>query len=293
MDFNHKSVLLKETIKFLKPVRGKKYIDATVGLGGHTREILKLGGKVLGIDWDEGVLDKARKRLISACPSAFLKLARGNFADISKIARKNGFSEVSGVLFDLGVGSYHLEDKSRGFSFDSDAELDMRMDRGLKVRAVDLINGLTKGELNELFSQIAQEKYSRAISEAVISARVVKPIKTCRELADLVSTVKKKKGKIHPATKVFMALRIIVNDEFNNLKQGLAGAVELLAKEGRLVVISFHSGEDKIVKNFFKDNKELSILTKKPIEANSEEISVNPRARSAKLRAAEKITWEN
>jgi len=289
MDLEHTSVLLKEAVAGLKVGEGEKYIDATIGLGGHAREILKLGGRVLGIDLDSEVLSVARKRLKNACPGAFLKLIEGNFSKIGEIGRKNGFGEVAGVLFDLGVGSYHFDDRERGFSFESEAVLDMRMDKSLTVQAVDLINGLTRKELDELFSKMAQEKYSGAIAKAIISARSIKPIRTCRELADLIAKVKRKHGRIHPATKVFMALRIVVNDELNNLKKGLAGAEGVLKKGGRLVVISFHSGEDRIVKNFFNKANKLKIITKKPIEADKKEVRENRRARGAKLRIAEKI----
>jgi 16S rRNA (cytosine1402-N4)-methyltransferase len=295
----HTPVLLKETLKYLNVKKGKKYIDATVGGGGHAEAILKLGGEILGIDYDPEAIKAAREHLSQACPSARAsgfggqraswRLAQGNFDQLGEIAKKNGFEPVAGILFDLGVSSHQLDDLERGFSFQSEATLDMRMNPNLGVTAADLINGLNKGELNELFSKLAEEKHSRRLAEAVVSACRVKPVRTCRELADLVVKTVGKKGKVHPATRIFQALRIAVNDELNNLKEALPQAVELLKPEGRLVIISFHSGEDRIVKQFLKDEEKLKILNKKPVRPTEAEIKANPRSRSAKLRAGERL----
>lgn len=290
----HIPVLVDQVVKVLEPGPEKKYIDTTVGGGGHTEAIIKKGGRVLGIDMDPKALEMARKRLASACPPGAFTLAHGNFANLAEIAKKEGFEPVSGILFDLGVSTYQLEDPSRGFSFGAEAPLDMRMDPNLKVTAKDLINVLNEGELYELFTKLGEEHYSRPIARAICRARRIKPIETCNQLAQIILRARPKHGKYdrtHPATRVFQALRIAVNDELNNLRVALPQAVDLLEPGGRLVVLSFHSLEDRIVKNFFKEGAEkrtLKILTKKPIRPTREEIEKNPRARSGKLRAAEK-----
>ena len=294
----HKPALLKEVIEYLNIKPGEKYIDATVGGGGHTEAILKRGGKVLGIDCDPEAIKAARRYLSQACPVPKFRdvgvswcLVRENFAHLKEVAEEKGFAQVAGIFFDLGVSSYQLETPERGFSFEAETFLDMRMDPSLKVTAADLINGLNKGELDELFSKLAQEKYSRRLAGAICRARRIAPIRTCRQLTEIVVKVKpRKKGGRHPATNCFLALRIAVNDELNNLKRALPQALALLKIKGRLVIISFHSGEDRIVKNFLKKNKDrLKILTKKPVRPTEREIKANPRSRSAKLRAGEKI----
>lgn len=292
MENFHTPVLLEEIIDFLRVTPGEKYIDATLGGGGHTEEILKRGGKVLGIDWDPEAIEYVGSRIQGLGFRNNLTLIRGNFKDLKQIALSNNFGEVSGILFDLGVSTHQISTEERGFSFSSDAPLDMRMDPGLAVTAQDLVNGLTKGELYELFFKLGEEHNSRAIAQAVVRARAVKPIRTCLELAELIAQVKGggwKKRKIHPATQVFQALRIAVNGELENLKVALPQAVELLKKEGRLVVISFQSLEDRIVKDFFRQEKRLKTLTKHPLRPSVEEITINPRSRSAKMRLAEKI----
>jgi len=294
----HEPVLLKEIIDYLRAKRGEKYIDTTVGGGGHTEAILKLGGKILAIDCDPEAIKAARRYLASACPPGkhySWRLVSGNFKDLFQIAKKERFLSVSGILFDLGVSSHQLEKAERGFSFSLEAPLDMRMDPRLKVTAADLINGLNKGELNELFARVGQEHYSRRLAEAICRARKLKPIKTTGQLVEIINqalpTKEKKKSKLHPATRVFLALRIAVNDELNNLKKALPQALDLLKPKGRLAIISFHSGEDRIVKQFFKGQGKkgkLTIITKKPVQPTTEETEKNPRSRSAKLRVAEK-----
>jgi len=299
MEF-HQSVLLKEVIENLKIKKNGKYIDGTVGGAGHSEAILKLGGNILGIDYDPEALNHAREHLSAACPfpdksrelDASWRLVRGNFKDISKIAEDNNLKAVDGILLDLGVSSHQLETPERGFSFNSDAPLDMRMDPDLKVTAQDLINVLNKGELEKLFQKFAQEKRSRQLAEAIVNARSISPIKTGRQLAEIILKIKYKKGKIHPATQIFQALRIAVNDEINNLKEVLPEALKILKSGGRLAIISFHSGEDRVVKQFFKDQEEKGLIKKifkKPLSPSFEEIKSNPRSRSAKLRVAEKI----
>lgn len=291
----HKPVLLKETIEILAIKPGEVYIDCTVGGAGHAEQIIKKGGFVFGLDYDWEAVDFAKKYLKSVCPDTFFKIIYGNFADLKKIAEENKIANSAGILFDLGTSLYQLKTKGRGFSFLQDEPLDMRMDKNLSVKAADLVNGLTKKELNELFSKLGEEKLSLAIANAVARARRTTPIKTTRQLAKICLRIYqakyKTRSKIHPATKVFQALRIAVNDELNNLKKALPQAGEILKNKGRLVVISFHGLEDKIVKDFFKQqsNLGLKILTKKPIVPTQEEIAKNPASRSAKLRAAEKI----
>ncbi len=303
----HQPVLLKETKELLNIKSGEKYIDATVGGGGHSLEILKLGGKVLGLDCDPEAIKAAGRYLSSACPApdharkrlgagpnTSWQLAQGNFARLKKIAQNKGFTRVAGIFFDLGVSSYQLETPQRGFSFKSQAELDMRMDPGLKVTAADLVNGLNKGELDELFYKLGEEHCSRHVAESICRARRIAPIKTCSQLAQIIAKAKPKGSfaeRIDPATRCFQALRIAVNDELNNLKQGLPQALDLLKRNGRLAVISFHSGEDRIVKNFFREmeaQEKVEIITKKPIMAGESEKVINPRSRSAKLRVVEK-----
>ncbi len=287
----HRPVLLGVVVDFLNIDKGKKYIDATVGGGGHAEAILKAGGEVLGVDWDPDAVKWAKEYLAQACPDTSWKIVRGNFADLKKIAVQEGLKKVSGIIFDLGVSSHQLEASKRGFSFQKDALLDMRMSPSLAVTAADLLKILSKKQLYALFTQFSQEKRARAIAGAIVSARRLKPIKTTKELADLVTQVyggRRKVRGLHPATKVFLALRIAVNSELENLRVALPQAVELLKPGGRLIVISFHESEDRIVKRFLKRERNLEVLTKKPITPSETEIKINPRSRSAKLRVGEK-----
>ena len=281
----HKSVLLQEVVKFLDPKPGKVFIDATIGGGGHTEELLKHGSKVLGIARDPEaisyVLDKWKI-------AENLILAHGNFSQIAQIAKDNGFADVDGILLDLGVSSHQLDEPERGFSFQKKGPLDMRMDKNLNITAYDLINNLEKRRLNEIFKTFAQEELAGPIAAAICSARQVAPIESTYELARIVEKTysrcrpRFKSGgwKVNPATKTFQALRIVVNSEKINIQECLPQTVNLIKIGGRLVVISFHSLEDGIVKRFLKTSRNLRILT---------EIRSNPRARSAKLRAAERI----
>lgn len=297
MIFSHKPVLLKEVIEYLNPEKGKKYIDATLGGGGYSFEILKKGGKVLGIDQDEDAIGFVRKRWDEESKKYNLNkenlvLVKGNFKDIQKIAHLNNFEKVSGIVFDLGLSSYQIEESGRGFSFLRDEPLDMRMDKSLKTTAADIVNTWNEEELYELFSKMGEESFSRAISNNIIRARRVAPLKSSLELAKIVVESIPEKRKIHPATKVFQALRIVVNDELGSLKTGLKDGFELLDGSGRMIVVSFHSLEDRIVKNTFKEIKQANkgkIITKKPITASDIEIKENVRARSAKMRVIEKV----
>jgi len=291
----HQPILAKEALKFLAVKPGKNYIDATIGGGGHTKLILEQSGKVLGIDRDLDAINFAKTSLGK---NSNLTLIQGNFDNLTILAKTNGFEEISGILFDFGVSSFQLDTASRGFSFQKTAPLDMRMDHQLAVTAADLVNALSKKELYDLLTKFAQEKRARAIAAAIVRARTKEPITTTTQLATLIANVYggqkgkpvRRKGGLHPATKVFQALRIAVNDELNAIKTALPQALKLLKPKGRLVTISFHEGEDRIVKQFLNQNKQyLSILTKKPIQPTKAEIRSNPRARSAKLRAAQKL----
>jgi 16S rRNA (cytosine1402-N4)-methyltransferase len=294
----HTPVLLKETIEFLKVKKGQKYIDATLGGGGHTEKILERSGIVLGIDCDLdavkfcakkfGLKLKREKDLLFG-QDPRLTLVWQNFVNLNEVAHQFDFVKVAGIIFDLGVSSHQLEAEDRGFSFERGGPLDMRMDQRLKVRAADLINSLSRRQLEEIFFKFGQEKYSRAIACAVESFRLKKKIETTEELANLIKNVVPRREKIHPATRIFMALRIAVNSELENLREALPQAVDLLDWGGRLAVVSFHSLEDRIVKHFFKERSDLEPLTKKPVVPSGTEIKENPRSRSAKLRVAEKI----
>lgn len=290
----HQPVLLNEVIEYLNVKEGGRYIDTTVGGGGHAERIIQKGGRLLGIDCDPEAVEFAKKRLEKDCPGAFWKIVQGNFANLSEIAQEHGFTQVNGILFDLGVSSHQLEAPERGFSFQEEGPLDMRMDPDLAVTAADLVNALSRNELNALFTRLGEEKRARAIADALVRARCLKKIQTTDQLANIVVEIYGGRRKVHgrhPATKVFQALRIAVNDELNNLKEGLLQAEKLLRPSGRLVIISFHGLEDRIVKNFFKEKSRagrLEIMTKKPIRPTEKEMDFNPRSRSAKLRAAEK-----
>jgi len=290
----HRPVLLQKTIEFLDPARGKLFIDATVGGGGHAFELLKRGGKVLGIDRDPEAIKHIKKSQKLKAKSQKLVLVCGNFSQIGEIAKSEGFSQLSGILFDLGVSSHQLEEARRGFSFIHEGPLDMRMDPNLNVRAFDLVNNFDKRRLNEIFKTYSQEELSWPIADAICRARQVKTIETTTELAKIVEAVyarhiKRKNKRIHPATKTFLALRLVVNSELLNLEDSLPQTVDLLEIGGRLVIVSYHSLEDGIVKRFFKQESRLKILTPKPIGPENSEIEANPRARSAKLRVAERI----
>lgn len=299
----HQPIMVDQVLKYLDPQSDHWYLDATLGDAGHTLELLRHGSKVLGLDQDPQALDRSQARIENQFPDLRLKrlaqpqsvdssldclILKANFAHLKQVVGSLNLPQFSGILFDLGVSTHQLLSPERGFSFQSDAPLDMRMDPSLKVTAADLVNGLRTAELRELFQQLGDEPYAKLIAEKIVSSRQDKPIKTTQQLAQLVSSVKQRSGHLHPATKVFQALRMAVNLERENLKQALPQAVELLSPRSCLVVISFHSGEDRLVKQFFKQAKQLTIINKKPITPRSSEIKQNPRSRSAKLRVAKK-----
>ena len=285
MNGYHIPVLLNEAIELLGVKPGDKYIDCTLGGGGHSEAILKAGGILLSIDQDSEAIENFGKHENST-------VEKGNFAHLQEIAQRAGFEKVAGILFDLGVSSHHLEAGYRGFSFNQEADLDMRMDPlGQTITAADLINAGGEKELANLFWKFGEERASRKIAKAIVDARKLGKIETTDQLAKIIIKVRGRgKGdRTHPATRVFQALRLAVNDELESLEQALPQAVELLKPGGRLVVISFHSLEDRIIKNFMQQENILKVLTKKPVAPNSVEVKINPRARSSKLRAAEKI----
>jgi 16S rRNA (cytosine1402-N4)-methyltransferase len=288
----HRSVLLHETIDWLQVEAGKKYIDATLGGGGHTAAILERGGYVLGIDQDQEALDEVKRNFQFSISNFQLRLAKGNFKDIDRIGRDNGFKNIAGIVFDLGVSSHQFDQPERGFSFQKEGPLDMRMDLEQKVKAADLIHILTKGELYELFTKLGEERFARPILASIVRARQIKKIETTTELAEIINkAVPYRQKGINPATRVFQALRIAVNDELNNLIEALPKARDLLGDRGRLAVMTFHSLEDRIVKHKFRDWADHGlgeVLTKKPIIPTEEEIEQNKRSRSAKLRVFER-----
>ncbi len=310
MEGYHSSVLLREVMEALDVKVGNWYLDSTLGDGGHTLEILKRGGKVLGIDADPQALDRSRRRLEEAGyreQSDFV-LDQGNFRDIENLITKQtdlpadathqalqaGIADhkFAGAIFDLGVSSLQLESPERGFSFSKMGPLDMRMDPNLAVRASNLISIGGRKELYELFNNLGEEKYAKVLANVIVSAREVKPIETTRDLAEIVERTLGRQGKIHPATKIFQALRIAVNDELKALEEGLEQVKNLIEKNGYIVIISFHSLEDRIVKDTFRKWQDLGlgkILTKKPIVPSEQEVYENSRSRSAKLRVFEII----
>lgn len=291
----HTPVLLKEVTDLLKVKEGDKVIDATLGGGGHTKVFLESGAFVLGIDLDDEALEYVKKN------QGFdknLTLVKGNFRDLETIAHLNNFDKVSAILFDLGVSSHQIDTPNRGFSFLKEGPLDMRMDKSSNLSAETLVNLLEKGELNDIFNKFGQEHRSWIISNSIVRARRVKAIKTTGELSRVIQEAYGiRKDEITDFTKnlinkkVFQALRIAVNDEIGNITQALPKAYELLESGGRIAVISFHSLEDRVVKNTFKDFEKKNmgkIITEKPLEAREGELVENSRAKSAKLRVFEK-----
>jgi len=287
----HLPVMVKEAIKVLNPIPGGIYIDATIGPGGHAEEILKLigsEGKLVGIDRDDEALRVARKKLFNER----LILKKGNFSDMENLLHRDGISEVDGILFDLGVSMMQMKDPERGLSFTSDKRLDMRMDREQELSAWDIVNRYPEKDLEKILREFGEERLSRKISEAIVRKRRIKPIDTCSELSGIVERLYRRRGRVHPATKTFQALRIEVNNELDELRRGLDSSLRLLKKGGRLCTISYHSLEDRIVKHFMAQSSKrglLRVMTKKPMPPGSEELRSNPSSRSAKLRAAEKI----
>lgn len=276
----HIPVMVHEVLERLNIKPGKRYIDATIGGGGHGVEIVRRGGLLLGIDQDTEAIEETRRIFKE---ERDWEIVQGNFRDIGKLAREHGFETVDGVLFDLGVSSHQLDSASRGFSYRfGDAPLDLRLDQKKGKTAKDIIASASERELYEIFAKYGEEERAGAIAHAIVLARRVKPIATTGQLAAIVSENQS------TLSKVFQALRIAVNDELGALREGLSGAETLLSRGGRLAVISFHSLEDRIVKEFFK-RAIWQMITKRPQRASSHEVEENIRSRSAKLRVAEKL----
>ncbi len=288
----HTPVLVEEVIDALHIEKGKKYIDATCGAGGHSREIVKRGGILLGIDVDpEGVAQaKETFNILAQTKREGIdwRIVQGNFGDIEKIGKEQGFTSVSGILFDLGVSSHQLDSASRGFSYRFNAQLDLRFNQNIGQPASKIVQTYSEGELYEVFAKFGEEERARSIAHAFVSTRNIKKIITTFDIKEIVAKIIKNHDRQNATlSRIFQALRIEVNDERENLKKGLSGAFQLLEQRGILVVISFHSGEDRIVKQFMNTNA-YHIKTIKPIVASQSEIMGNVRSRSAKMRVAMK-----
>ncbi|OGY45403.1 MAG: 16S rRNA (cytosine(1402)-N(4))-methyltransferase [Candidatus Buchananbacteria bacterium RIFCSPHIGHO2_01_FULL_44_11] len=312
MENFHQPVLLDQVIHYLAPKSNQNFVDCTLGGGGHASEILKRtapAGLLLGIDLDPSAIQLTQDA--TKIYKNRIGLVKDNFKNLKQILNDSQFSRVNGILFDLGLSSNQLQDHARGFSFLASGTLDMRFGAQSDLTASKILNTWSAEDLIKIFQQYGEEKLARPIALRIVEARSKRPISLSQEIVEIVSAVYKKyyraKSKINPATKIFQALRIAVNDELENLRQVLPQAVESLPAGGRLAVLSYHSLEDKIVKNFFQQEakdclcppqipvcrcghkKTLKIMTKKPIIPTAEEIFQNPRSRSAKLRVAEKV----
>ena len=309
----HVSVLPAETLAGLAPHPGSVFIDGTLGGAGHTALLLDAtapDGRTLAIDADEAALERARawERLAEPLATGRLLLRQGNFAGLAALATEAGVAPVDGVLLDLGLSSDQLADRARGFSFAGEGALDMRFDRAHGETAADLLNTLDEAELADIFWRYGDERRSRPIARRIVEARGRAPITRADELARLVAgVIHGRPGGVHPATRVFQALRIAVNDELGSLEAALPAALEVTRPGGRIAVISFHSLEDRIVKRFFQAEERgcicppelpmcvcgraprLRVVTRHPVTASEAELAANPRARSAKLRVAERI----
>ncbi len=293
----HKSVLLNEGINALNVTKGRKYIDATLGGGGHTLEIIKRGGIVLGLDADQEAIEFVKKNYELRIKNYELRLAKGNFRNIDVLAKENGFGKVSGILFDLGISSHQIDTAQRGFSYILPGPLDMRMDKNLTVTASDLVNALGKSELVDLFRNLGEETNANRVADLVIKRRKIAPFKTTDDLTLTLATAYGFRtvndfARATSGKRVFQALRIAVNDELGSLKEALPKALELLENDGRIAIITFHSLEDRIVKRAFIEFEEKNlgkIITKKPILPTEKEIEENGRSKSAKLRIFKRI----
>lgn len=291
MTIRHLPVLIREVIEILAPRPGGIYVDATVGLGGHAEELLKVvghDGMVIGVDRDEEALRLTRERL----KDEKLMLDKGKFSEIETVIHSRNVREVDGILFDLGVSMMQLKDFRRGFSFSSDEMLDMRMDGSQSLSAWEIVNRYPESELVRILREYGEEYRAARIARSIVACRKQQTITTCSELAEIVAHTVGKSGRIHPATRTFQALRIEVNKELSELRDGLSSSLRILKHGGRLCVISYHSLEDRIVKNFIRDSAKKQLLrplVKKPLTPRIEETRANPSSRSAKLRGAEKL----
>lgn len=294
----HKAVMLKEAIEFLAPQGGGTYVDCTLGGGGHSAEILRrIGskGRLIGFDKDRSALERTKEALVPYL--AQVVFVHSDFRYLAAVLQEQEIDQVDGILFDFGVSSYQVLEPERGFSYSCDAPLDMRMDDCSETTAADLVNSLPEKELANIIFRYGEERWSRRIAKFIVKQRERKPVTTTGQLVDIIKAAipaaARRKGP-HPARRTFQALRIAVNDELTGIEEGIRAGIPFLRPGGRIVAISFHSLEDRIVKNIFREYAKapegvLSILTKKPLVPSQKEIKQNPRSRSAKLRAAEKV----
>ncbi|MBQ2730011.1 MAG: 16S rRNA (cytosine(1402)-N(4))-methyltransferase RsmH [Clostridia bacterium] len=312
MDFAHITVLLEEAVDALAPERGGIFVDCTAGGGGHSEAILKRlpsGSRLISLDRDERAVLRCRERLEKY--GAASTVVKTNYSEIGDVLDGLGIDKIDGVLWDLGVSSVQLDERERGFSYSQDAPLDMRMDRSEGLTAADVVNTYSEGELARIIRDWGEEKFFSRVAAAIVKAREEKRIETTLELSEIITDAipqgARKKENQHPAKRTFQAIRIEVNDELNIIEPSLRCAVERLAPGGRAAVITFHSLEDRITKQTFKNlekpctcpsdfpvcvcgkKPQVKLITKKPTIPSDEELEANPRARSAKLRVAEKI----
>lgn len=292
----HISVLQKEVIEYLDPKPNQNFIDCTTDGGGHTAGILEKTapkGTVLGMDWDQEMISRLKTKSKEMGWGKRFIPVNDNFANLKEVIKRENFKKISGILFDLGFSSYHPDESRRGFTFQKQEPLDMRYDENNPLTAEKILSFYSEQDLERILTDYGEEKFAKEIAREIIIERRNRDIKNTFQLVSIIKRAipeKFQRQKINPATRTFQALRIAVNDELGNIKKGLASALETVDSGGRVVVISFHSLEDRIVKNFIKDNKNnLQILTKKPISPKWDEIRINPRSRSAKLRAFKKI----
>lgn len=284
----HVSVMMAETLEGLAPRPGAWYVDGTFGAGGHSRLLLSRGANVVAIDQDPTALTHVAALEREGLPGE-LRFQLGNFRDVERLVAAAGVSEVRGVLLDLGVSSMQLDEEGRGFAFRKDGPLDMRMSEA-GVSAEDVVNDYSLEDLAAIIFRYGEERHSRRVARRIVEARAAGRITTTARLAEVVSSAYPTgPRREHPARRTFQALRIHVNDELGALQEGLEGSARLLVPGGRLVVLSYHSLEDRIVKQFLKDSPRLTPLHKRPLEAGPDEVARNPRARSAKLRVGERV----
>jgi 16S rRNA (cytosine1402-N4)-methyltransferase len=293
----HIPVLVQEIVEYLRCGPGRFFLDCTVGTGGHAEAILNASqpdGRLIGLDWDEKALQVARERLRVFGPRAVL--FQEDFRRMESVLDVQGIHQMDGILFDLGVSSLQLSDSRRGFSFQDEGPLDMRMDRRNKRTAADWVNRLPEKELRDILYDYGEERWSRRIARAIVRERAKRPIQTTQHLSEIVLKAVPsfgRSGRIHPATRTFQALRIKVNDELEGLSEAIGSAARRLRTGGRLCVMAFHSLEDRVVKQTFREmGKEhgiIRVVTRKPVRPGASEIRRNPRSRSAKLRVAEKV----